>query len=90
MLVYDMAIWSILLPSGILYVFLLYFKVIWYILPVLVTCSKKNLATLLKRVLAAIGMMLHNHGSPACMHVCTHSLKAAFGAWQNLDLLLGY
>jgi hypothetical protein len=46
MLVYFMAIWSILLPFGI-------FVAIWYILwlfgtffPVFVCCAKKNLATL--------------------------------------------
>jgi hypothetical protein len=48
MLAYFMAIWSILRPSGIFYGFLVYFKVIWYILPVLVSCIKKNLATLLR------------------------------------------
>jgi hypothetical protein len=47
MLVYFKAIWFILWLSGILYGFLVHLKVIWYILPVLVTCSKKNLATLL-------------------------------------------
>jgi hypothetical protein len=40
-LVYYMAIWHILR-------FLVYLKVIWYILPVLVSCSKKNMATMLK------------------------------------------
>jgi apolipoprotein N-acyltransferase len=39
-LVYITAIWYILLP-------LVYFMVIWYIFPVLVCCTKKNLATLL-------------------------------------------
>jgi hypothetical protein len=46
MLVYFMAIWSTLWPSGIFYGFLVYFKVIWYILTVLAYCIKKNLATL--------------------------------------------
>jgi hypothetical protein len=42
MLVYFMANWYILGPSGIFYIFLVYFKVIWHILPVLVSCSKKS------------------------------------------------
>jgi hypothetical protein len=43
---YYMVICSILWPSGLFYGFLVCFKVIWYILPVLVSCSKKNVATL--------------------------------------------
>jgi hypothetical protein len=50
-----MAIWYILWPFGIFYRHLVYFIAIWYILwlfcifsPVLVCCSKKNLATLLQ------------------------------------------
>jgi hypothetical protein len=46
MLVYIMAIRSILWQSGIFYGFLVYFNVIWYIFPVLVSCSAKNQATL--------------------------------------------
>jgi hypothetical protein len=46
MLVYFRAIWSILWPSGIFYGFLVFLKVNSYILPGLVSCSKKNLATL--------------------------------------------
>jgi hypothetical protein len=43
---YDGKCWSILWPCGIFNGLLLHFKVIWYILPVLVSCSQKNLATL--------------------------------------------
>jgi hypothetical protein len=46
MFVYFMSIWSILLPFGIFYTNLVHFLVIWYIFPVLVCGSKKNLATL--------------------------------------------
>jgi hypothetical protein len=42
-----MTIWSILRPLKIFYGHLVYFVVIWYIFPVLVSCTKKNLATLL-------------------------------------------
>jgi hypothetical protein len=49
-----LTIWSILRPLQIFYGHLVYFVVIWYILwsfgiffPVLVSCTKKNLATLL-------------------------------------------
>jgi uncharacterized membrane protein YesL len=41
-----MAIWSILLPFSIFCGHLLYFVVIWYIFPVLVCYTNKNLATL--------------------------------------------
>jgi hypothetical protein len=42
-----MAVWSIFLPFGIFYGHFVYFHPFWYILPVLVFCTKKNLATLL-------------------------------------------
>jgi hypothetical protein len=38
--------WNILWPFGIFYGHLGYFKTIWYIFPVWVSCAKKNLATL--------------------------------------------
>jgi hypothetical protein len=41
-----MDIWSILRPFGIFNGRLVYFVVIWYIFPVLVFCTEKNLATL--------------------------------------------
>jgi hypothetical protein len=43
----DEICWYLIWPSGIFYGFWVYFRVIWYILPVWVSCSKKNLATLL-------------------------------------------
>jgi hypothetical protein len=46
MLVYFMAIWSILRSFGIFYGHLIYFVAIRYIFPVLLCCTKKNLATL--------------------------------------------
>jgi hypothetical protein len=45
MLVHFMAIRTILLPLGIFYGHLVHFVVIWNIFPVLVYCTKKNLAT---------------------------------------------
>jgi hypothetical protein len=54
-----MAIWYIMRPFGIFCGNLVYFVAIWYIvwlfgifIPVLVCCTKKNLATLIKRDLA--------------------------------------
>jgi hypothetical protein len=44
--VYFMDIRYILQPFEIFYDRLVYFVVIWYIFPVLVHCTKKNLATL--------------------------------------------
>jgi hypothetical protein len=41
-----MAIWNILRPFGKFYDHLVHFVFIWYIFPVLVSCTKKNLATL--------------------------------------------
>jgi hypothetical protein len=37
---------SIILPNGIFYGHLVHFVVIWYIFPVLIYCTDKNLATL--------------------------------------------
>jgi hypothetical protein len=41
-----MDIWSTLWPFDIFYGHLVYFVVIWYISPLLVYCTKRNLATL--------------------------------------------
>jgi hypothetical protein len=46
MMVYFMDTWSILRSFVIFYVYLVQFVVIWYIFPVLVFSTKKNLATL--------------------------------------------
>jgi hypothetical protein len=46
MFVYIMVIWSIVLPFGIFCGHLACFIVIWYILPVLVSCTNTNLATM--------------------------------------------
>jgi hypothetical protein len=45
-LVYFMAIWSTFQPFDIFHGLWVYFPPFWYILPVLVCCTKKNLATL--------------------------------------------
>jgi hypothetical protein len=45
-IVYFVDIWSILRPFDILFGHLVYFVVIWYIFPLLVNCTKINLATL--------------------------------------------
>jgi hypothetical protein len=47
-LVYFAAICYTLWPFGIFCGNLVYFMVIWYIFPVLVCCTKKNLATLVR------------------------------------------
>jgi hypothetical protein len=44
--VYFTSIRFILHPFGIFYSHLVYFLVVWYIFPVLESCSKNNLATL--------------------------------------------
>jgi hypothetical protein len=49
MLVHLVAIWSILWLFGIFNGQWVYFLFIWYIFPILVICSKKNMATLLRR-----------------------------------------
>jgi hypothetical protein len=51
MLIYFMAIWNILWRFGIIYDHLVHIFFIWYIFPVLVSCNKKNLATLFVRKL---------------------------------------
>jgi hypothetical protein len=47
MLIYFTAICNILQAIGIFYNHLVHFVLIWYIFPALVSCIKKNLATLL-------------------------------------------
>jgi hypothetical protein len=49
-----MAIWNILLTFVIFYDHLVHFVLICYIFPVLVLCTKKNLATLVVRWSAAL------------------------------------
>jgi hypothetical protein len=47
-LLYFMAIWNVLRIYGISYDHLVHFVSIWYIFPVLVSCTKKHLATLFR------------------------------------------
>jgi hypothetical protein len=58
MLIYFMAIWNILWIFGIFCDHLLDIVLIWYIFPVLVSCTKKNLATLTR-------LLRHSGGYPA-------------------------
>jgi hypothetical protein len=46
MLEYFLALWNILQTFGIFYDHLVHFVLIWYIFPVLESCTYKNLATL--------------------------------------------
>jgi hypothetical protein len=46
MSIYFVAIWNILRRFGLFYNHLVHFVLIWCIFPVLVPCTKKNLATL--------------------------------------------
>jgi hypothetical protein len=46
LLIYFVPIWNILETFGIFYDHLVHFVFIWYIFPVLVSFTKKNLATL--------------------------------------------
>jgi hypothetical protein len=50
MLIYFMALWNILQTFGIFSDHLVHFMLIWYIFPVLISCTKKNLATLVTDV----------------------------------------
>jgi hypothetical protein len=50
MLVLFMTVCSILSPDGKFYGHFVHFVVIWYIFPVLVSCTEKNLATLVWNV----------------------------------------
>jgi hypothetical protein len=59
-----MAILSTLRPSGIFYGILVPFVVIWYIFPVLLCCTEKNLATLFP---ATIGT---TRSLPASLDLC--------------------
>jgi hypothetical protein len=48
MLQYLIAIWNILRTLGICHDLLVHFVFMWYIFPVLVSCAKKNLVTLIQ------------------------------------------
>jgi hypothetical protein len=54
MLIYFMVIWNILQTFGIFYDHLVHFVFIWYIFPVWVIFTKKNLATLEQRRLLGL------------------------------------
>jgi hypothetical protein len=61
-----MAIWNILWAYVILNDHLVHFVFIWYIFPVLVSCTKKNLATLGRHTLRAVpksGQRLRNRAA---------------------------
>jgi hypothetical protein len=66
MLVYFMAIWSILQQFGLFCGHFVYFTVILYISPVLVGCTKKNLTTLVYGRVAVgttcLGQFRKGHG----------------------------
>jgi hypothetical protein len=53
MLIYFMALWNILQAFGIFHDNFVHFVFIWYIFPALVSCTKKNLATLERRKVAS-------------------------------------
>jgi hypothetical protein len=84
----SMAIWSILLPFGIVCGHLVYFVAIWYILrsfgmifPILVSCTKKNLATLERR-----GGVV---GCGVC-RAATNTLHATFNPHVTCSLALAF
>jgi hypothetical protein len=66
-----MAIWNILWPFGIFYIHFGYFITNWYIhicsfdtfFPVLVSCTKKNLATLISSEFDAAALNVESSGS---------------------------
>jgi hypothetical protein len=63
-LVYFMTIWSILRPLKIFYGHLVHFLLIWYIFPILVSCTKNNLATLETIRMIAAGFVVIWYISP--------------------------
>jgi hypothetical protein len=82
MLVYFMSIWYILQTFAIFYGHLVYFLVIWYIFPILVCCSKKNLATLLASFSGENDSRTHEVAN--CLQ-CFNSASSDF----ELDLRIG-
>jgi hypothetical protein len=51
MFLYFVAIWNILCRFGIFYEHLVRFVFIWYLFPILVSCTNKHLATLVTAML---------------------------------------
>jgi hypothetical protein len=64
----DGKFWYILWPIAIFYRHLGYFMTIWHIFPVLVSCTKRNLATLLSTGcrLSFVNIWLGTHDSLIC------------------------
>jgi hypothetical protein len=80
-----MAVWSIVQPFGIFCSHSVNFMVIWNIFsPILVHCSKKNLATLVERVLGKCKLF----GLCVCVPgtLDAHSLKEGVPdfSWYNI------
>jgi hypothetical protein len=79
-----MAIWNILQAFGKFYDHLLHFVFIWYIFPVLVSCTKKNLAILITAISHTRIFLLRGRGldylgawSLLCARLPIHTEKAA-------------
>jgi uncharacterized membrane protein YdfJ with MMPL/SSD domain len=71
MVIYFMASWNILLAFRKFYDHLVHFVLIWYIFPVLVLYTKKDLATLVVRQQVSA---LYSYG-PACTYICLFYLQ---------------
>jgi hypothetical protein len=57
---------------GLFYVHLIYFVVIWYIFPMLVNCTKKNLATLVLQDGYSLNCFVcgwYKSGAPHLVHI---------------------
>jgi hypothetical protein len=97
-LVYSMAIRSILRPFGIFCGHLVYsvaigyyFMVIWYIFPVLVNCANRNLAILVERIISAWGRLFAGKrlgAIRALIFLNTHNDNAqcTISFWQHYNV----
>jgi hypothetical protein len=66
MLINFMAIWNILRTFEIFYDYLVHFVFVWYSFPALVSCTKKNLATLDFHCVADVIKLLVELGTVGC------------------------
>jgi hypothetical protein len=75
-LIHFAAIWNILRTFGIFDDDLVYFEFIWYIFPVLVSCTKENLATLVSSTDGKLSCSRGGEASLKTRSVCTYILHS--------------
>jgi hypothetical protein len=77
LLMYFIAVWNICQTFGIFFDHLVHFVFIWYIFPVLASCTKKNLATLICNIAKNVLFL------SICSHRAFHSPRPCTSSWKT-------